>query len=357
MKKKLMISIAIALAAITILLISFFCFELTAVDKRETVNISFVVKKGESKKQIINNLKNRNLIRSRSVAYIYSYLNKEYVFKPGTYNFKRNMNLKTIFTLLHYGNTKEKNGVNIIFKEGKRYTDYISLITLNKDLSISEDDFKNLMNDKDYLNALVNEYWFLTEDILTEDIYYPLEGYLFPDTYNFSLDATAKDVIKIMLDNTQLKLSDYRVNISKSSFNIHQIMTLASILELEGSNNSDLKGIASVFINRINAKMTLGSDVTTYYAAKKTFKDDLSTIELNECNAYNTRGTCFYGLPVGPVSNPGIKAIDAALNPTDSDYLFFVSDNSGKIYFSKTNAEHEKIVAKLKQEGNWYIYE
>ena len=66
---------------------------------------------------------------------------------------------------------------------------------------------------------------------------------------------------------------------------------------------------------------------------------------------------CFSGLPVGPVSNPGILAISAAINPSDSDYLFFVSDKSGKIYFSKTNAEHEKIVARLKKEGSWYIYE
>ena len=99
--------------------------------------------------------------------------------------------------------------------------------------------------------------------------------------------------------------------------------------------------------------MNLGSDVTTYYAEQKPFTEDLLLTELNECNAYNTRGNCFQGLPVGPISNPSISSIEAALNPATSDYYYFVADSSKKVYFNKTLTEHNQTVAKLKSEGKW----
>ena len=353
--KKLIIGLVIALCSIVILGVSIYNYCLTPVDKNDNKNISFVVTSGEGKKEIIKNLKTANLIKSKTASYMYVILNKEVVFKSGTFTLKRSMSVKEVFNTLDVGRTKEQDGLTITFKEGKRLTDYITLVESKTD--IKEEDFINLLHDKNYLKSLINEYWFLTDDILNDNIYYALEGYLFPDTYNFALDATAKDIIKTILDNTEVKLKSLKKDMQNNDLTIHEIFTLASIVELEGKENSDKAGIARVFLNRIANNMSLESDVTTYYAANKTFKEDLTTVELNACNSYNTRGSCFKGLPVGPVSNPGLKSLEAAINPEDNDYLFFVSDKNGKIYFSKTNSEHEKQVSDLKNGGNWFVYE
>lgn len=353
--KKLIISFIIAIIAIIILSVCFYNYMLTPVDKNDNKKISFVVKTGESKKTIIQNLKTANLIKDDKAAYVYIALNNKILFKAGTFTLQRNMGTKEIFNTLDSGKTKEQNGINVTLKEGKTYTSYISLIS--KKTKLSEDKFNNLLKDKKYLQTLIDKYWFLTNDILNEKLYYALEGYLFPDTYNFAVNAKEEDVINTILDNTKVKLDEYKKEMENNNLTIHKIMTLASIVELEGKENSDRAGIARVFLNRIESNMTLGSDVTTYYAAKKSFKEDLTTVELNACNSYNTRGSCFKGLPVGPVSNPGITAIEAAISPEENDYLFFVSDKKGKIYFSKTNAEHEQQVAALKNSGDWYTYE
>lgn len=133
-------------------------------------------------------------------------------------------------------------------------------------------------------------------------------------------------------------------------------MTLASIVELEGARSDDRRGVAGVFYNRLSTGNTLGSDVTTYYAVGKDFTVYLTWDDLNSCNGYNTRGTCVKGLPIGPIASPSFASLKATLEPEIHDYLFFVADKNGKTYFTKTNAEHEAITAKLKREGLWFVY-
>ncbi len=353
--KKLIISLIVAFFALIVLLISFYFYSLRPVDKTDDTTISFLVESGTGKKEIIKNLKDANLIKNTPVAYVYSFLHKDIVFKAGTFTLKRNMNLAQIFSTLDSGKTKEQDGINVTLQEGLRYSEYLDI--LSSSLNLKKDDFEQLLNTDEYLNTLIGDYWFLTSDILNDNIYYALEGYLFPDTYNFKVDATAEDVIITILDNTEQKLNQFKEDIENNSRSIHEIITLASIVELEGKDNSDRAGIAQVFLNRIASNIPLGSDVTTYYAFSKGFDQDLSVAELNTCNNYNTRCLTYLGLPVGPVSNPGIEAIKAAIYPEANDYLYFVSDKNGKIYFSTTNTEHEQIVADLKASDMWYEYE
>lgn len=103
--------------------------------------------------------------------------------------------------------------------------------------------------------------------------------------------------------------------------------------------------------------MSLGSDVTTYYAAKIDMGErDLYKSEISDCNDYNTRCATFKTLPIGPISNPSISAIKAVVEPIVSDYYYFVADKDKKVYFSKTSSEQNNIIAKLKKEGKWYEY-
>ena len=136
------------------------------------------------------------------------------------------------------------------------------------------------------------------------------------------------------------------------------MITLASIIELEAGNSNDRSGVAGVFYNRLKSGWSLGSDVTTYYAIKvEVGERDLTTKELNTYNPYNTRGPNMEGkLPIAPIASVGRDSIEAAIEPNNTDYLFFVADKTGKLYFTKTNDEHNRIIKELKTEGLWFEY-
>ena len=126
--------------------------------------------------------KRKDLIKSYSFFLLYGKLNNCSSLKAAKYNVKKSMSLEEIYDDICKGNAANES-INLTFKEGKRITDYAELIS--KETNISKEDFLNTVNNKTYLKELINKYWFLNNDILNENIYYPLEGYLFPDTYNF----------------------------------------------------------------------------------------------------------------------------------------------------------------------------
>jgi UPF0755 protein len=135
-------------------------------------------------------------------------------------------------------------------------------------------------------------------------------------------------------------------------------MTLSSIVELEGASSNDRASVAGVFVNRINDKWTLGSDVTTYYYLKiDDFKISLNgNKNLYTCdNAYNTRCTSFIGLPVGPISNPGLESLSSSINYDKHKYYYFVADCKGKTYLNKDFTGHYNTIQKLKSENNWCV--
>ena len=167
-----------------------------------------------------------------------------------------------------------------------------------------------------------------------------------------------KDIFKIMLDNLEVKLKPYKKEIENCDYSFHELLTLASIVELEASNSNDRAGVARVFYNRLDNNWSLGSDVTTYYGIKVDMNErDLYKKEIEEKNAYNTRSSSMSGkLPVGPVGNPGIESIKAVIEPEDNDYFYFVADKTGKTYFTKSYKEHTNTVASLKENGLWYTY-
>ena len=156
-----------------------------------------------------------------------------------------------------------------------------------------------------------------------------------------------------MLDEMDKVLTKYKTDIEKNNLSIHKLLTLASITQSEGVNKEDFKTIASVFINRLNDNMPLGSCVTSYYGVKKSMEEELSLSDIDDDNPYNTRGDNPKLISVGPISNPGKDAIEAVLKPIKTDYYYFVSDKNNKVYFTKTFEEHEKTISKLQDEGLW----
>lgn len=327
----------------------FYQYEISPTDKKSTATYEVVVKQGMSTSEIANLLKEKNLIKNSFFFKVYMKLNRKQTIKAATYDLKKSMVLDTIVSLLEVG--KANDDISITFKEGKTIKDYAKVLSTNT--NISEEDFLAKMKDKTYLTSLINSYWFLTDTILNDDIYYGLEGYLAPDTYNFKdKDVSIEEVVKTLLDQEEKNLEPYKNKVNKA--NIHDILTLASMAELEGVKEKDRKMIVGVFQNRLSKNMNLGSDVTTYYAFSEDMTKDLTSEMFNTYNPYNTRSSQMAGkLPVGPICNPSKSSIEASINPTSSDYYYFVADKNGNVYYTKTSSEHSAKVKELKDKGDW----
>jgi UPF0755 protein len=341
----------------TILIVGlFYNYGLGNVSKDDTP-ITFVAEKNSTFLTISNDLKEAGLIRSELAYKVYLKLVNPGFLKAGTYSLNKTMDVKEIIDILLKGNTSNEEVVRITFKEGKNMRHYATLISANT--NNSEAEFFAKLKDEAYLDTLIEKYWFLTDDIKNSDIYYSLEGYLFPDTYEFLYNDNVEKIINKMLTNTLAKLEPLQKDLEGSKYNVHEMLTLASIIELEAGNAADRKGVAGVFYNRLEANWALGSDVTTYYAEKEdNFKQDLYQSWISDYNAYNTRHPNMAGkLPVGPICNPGIKSITAAFEPTEHSYYYFVADKNGVTYFTYNSAQHVNKVNELKAAGLWIEYE
>ena len=351
-KKTALLIIFLVISGLSCIATSFIYLYLASpIDKNNQKEIDVTIKEGTSTREIASILENKGLIRSGTFFLIYSKLNKCDSLKASNYTFKKSMSLNTIFETICEGDYG-KDIITITFKEGKRITDYAKVISNNT--NHDEEDVIEVVNDKEYLNTLINKYWFLTEDILNPAIYYPLEGYLYPDTYKFeNKNVKIEKIIETMLDETENKIADLKDEITNGVHTPHEYFTLASIAELEGTNTENRKMIVGIFENRLKINMSLGSDVTTYYALQKPMTSDLTAEEFNMVNPYNTRSANVKGLPVGPICSFSKNTLTAAIEPTESDYLYFVADATGNIYYTKTSAEHTKKVAELKDQGKW----
>ena len=170
------------------------------------------------------------------------------------------------------------------------------------------------------------------------------EGYLFPDTYHFPKGVSPEKVIQTMVRRFQEVFTPvWEGRARERKMTVHQVVTLASIIEKETGVPSERPIISSVFHNRLKKNMRLASDPTVIYGIKD-FDGNLTRKDLTTTTPYNTYK--IKGLPPGPIANPGAKAMEAALYPADTDYLFFVSKRDGTHHFSKTYQEHEKAVRK-----------
>ena len=349
--KSLIGALLIFVLSLILFVMSIYKYGLSPVSNDSKI-IEIEVKEGTTTKKLGKTLKKQKLIKSEKAFYLYVKLNNITI-KASTYNFSQNMGVKKIAKELNKGNNYNPNSIKITFQEGinvRRVAKIIKKHTNNSYESVIEK-----INDKAFLNNMIKKYWFLTEDILNDNIYYKLEGYLYPNTYEFSnKDVTVEEILIKMLDEEEKVLKKYKESIYKHDYNVHELLTIASICELEGGEKYR-KDIAGVFYNRLDIGMNLGSDVTTYYGAKLDMNErDITTDEINKANAYNTRSNTLNGrLPVGPISNPDISSIEAAINPNKHKYYYFVADKNKKVYFSKTGEEHFQKIAEIKRKGDW----
>ena len=343
--KKLIVILSVIVGLILVGIVTLMIL-LSPVSKSTDI-VEFTVKKGEGKEKIVENLKDAKLIKSKYATFIYIVLSGKKNLQAGSYEFSRNMSVEDIITSLSTGDVVnvKRDEVRITFKEGDTLKNFVTMVA--NETNIDYDEAIKKLSDKAYLKGLIADYWFLTDDILDEDIYFPLEGYLYPETYNFYKETNIEQVIRKVLNVTNERLEPLKSKIENSKYNIHELLTIASIAEKEANTNSDRAMVTQVIYKRLSLNMALGMDVTSYYGVQKEMTEVITQLDLNDKNPYNTRVTTFIGLPVGPICNPSIGSINAALEPADTDYLYFVADIlTGKVYFAKTNEEFNALVKK-----------
>ncbi len=198
-------------------------------------------------------------------------------------------------------------------------------------------------NDATYVKELQGEYSFLTDEVFQTQAHVLLEGYLYPETYQFLIDTTIDDATHIILNQTQVIYERYAQQFAASSYTVHQLFTLASIVNYEAATPEDMKMVAQIFYNRLNQNMKLQSSVTVCYAlyTYANWQECESSTDID--SPYNTY--LHEGLPIGPVMNPTETALEAVFNPTPNEYLYFVADiETGELHYAKTYEEHLKNV-------------
>jgi len=173
-----------------------------------------------------------------------------------------------------------------------------------------------------------------------------LEGYLYPDTYHFARNLTAKAIVEVMVKRFREAFDPLRERAAELGIDVEEVVTLASIVEKETGLADERPLIASVFLNRLRKGIRLASDPTVIYGIRD-FNGNLTRDDLMTRTPYNTY--MIKGLPAGPIANPGIASIRAVLYPAETDYLYFVSKNDGSHYFSKTLSEHNQAVRKYQR--------
>ncbi len=290
----------------------------------ESLSKNFVVEIGENVMQVANNLKDQGLIKNTSVFTRYAKKMKtDDKIRAGSYTLNTNMSVHDILTILVSGAREE---VWITIPEGWRIDQIVDYLR-EKGLGAA-DDFEKRAKVKYF-----SSYSFLSN--LSGN--YTLEGYLFPDTYRIFADSSSDEIIEKMLGNFANKVTSNMMNqANKMGFSLHEFITLTSIVEKESAHSEDIRKIASVYHNRLKDEMLLQSDATiTYITGRPDARPSLDETKIN--SPYNTYINL--GLPPGPVGNPGLEAIEATLDPEETNYYFFVS-RGDRAYFATTYEEH-----------------
>jgi UPF0755 protein len=292
---------------------------------------TFVLENGQGVKEIATQLKNAGIIKNNTLFEAIVFLmNAKNSFWPGKYYLSPDMDLIKVIKSLTSKQGPEEVSVTII--EGWN----------NKEIAIYLEKL-NLVSQKDFLAALANDqdkfrakYVWLTD--VPKSI--NLEGLLFPDTYRFYKETTADDIIDKMLGNFDQKITpNMLAEINKNHRTLFQEITMASLIEKEASDDVERRLIADVFWRRLDNKMALQSCASINYILGQP-KKKLSINDTQTPSLYNTYLN--RGLPPGPIDNPSLSSIKAAIYPLSNDYWYFLAADNGKTIFSKTLEEHNQ---------------
>jgi len=324
--KRIYFALAFTTIFLSIVYLKYVSYIENPVDENSEETISFQIKKGSTAKEIGKNLKEKNLIKNQTAFYLYTKFNNlgEKII-AGRFLLNQSMNVKKILAAI----TDPKQAEFII--------------TIQEGITLKDVDQKlvdlTLVEPGEFLEAVKNfkgwKYYKFLDETALKTLKFPLEGYIYPDTYFLDpADFKPEDLIYLALDNFEKKIADLPKSQSKYSF--HQIITMASIIENEVRSFSDRKMVSGILWKRLENAWPLGADATLLYI---TNDRKITSEDLEIDSPYNTRK--YAGLPPGPVSNPSIESITAAIFPEQSNYWFYLTTlDTGEVIYAETNEEH-----------------
>ncbi|HEM4267075.1 TPA: endolytic transglycosylase MltG [Streptococcus suis] len=334
---------------------------LEPVNAKATEAIQVEIPEGSSTLEIGKILVDNKLIKNATIFNYYSKIKSYNNFQSGFYNLKQNMSVDDIAKALQESGTptaqKEAAG-KILIVEGYTLTQIAQAITDNTKTEDKNDktpftteQFMATVTNQDFINRMVATYPKLFASLPAADsgVIYQLEGYLFPAVYEYSDETTIEELVEQMIAAMDNRLQPYYETITAKNLTVNEVLTLASLVEKEGSTDEDRRNIASVFFNRLNAAIPLQSNIAILYAQGKlgqetTLAED-AAIDTSIESPYNIYWTP--GLMPGPVDSPSLSAIEAVINANTTDYLYFVADvTTGSVYFTNNIDEHNQNVAK-----------
>lgn len=246
--------------------------------------------------------------------------------KAGEYEFTHGMSLREILQKLEAGRVVTHQ---VTIPEGFTARDIARLLADEK--LVNADRFMALVAESQFVEAL---------GVRGET----LEGYLFPDTYRITRGMAEEEILRAMVTRfRQAMPKDLDAQARRMGLDAHSVVTLASLIEKEAKLDSERPLVAAVFYNRLRRNMPLQSDPTAIYGAPRP-RRKITPLDLKRKTRYNTY--LMAGLPPGPIANPGVASLQAALNPARVNYLYFVAKNDGSHYFSRTLEQHAGAVRK-----------
>lgn len=329
MRRKNKIAVYAIIAALALATLSYFDYKTdihSPVDKSDDNSMSFQIKKGSNLSEVASNLEEKGLIQSAFSFKIYAKLHDlDTDILAGRFLLKKSMSSKEIIELI--GDPKEAEFI-ITIQEGLEIKDIDEKLVELK--LIEPGEFTNEVKSFDGWEY----YSFLDPEILkTLDL--PLEGYIYPDTYFLDpVDFKPHDLIYLALDNFETKFEDLKDEIKKHSIN--EIITMASIIEREVFGLEDRKLVSGILWKRLESGWMIGADATLLYI---TDDNKISSADLEIDSPYNTRKNA--GLPPGPIGNPSLESIQAAMYPTESNYWFYLTTlDTGEVIYAHSNEEH-----------------
>ncbi|WP_042345733.1 endolytic transglycosylase MltG [Bacillus massiliigorillae] len=287
-------------------------------------------------------LEDHEIIKNARVFKYYIKFKNESDFQAGNYELSQSMTFDEIIKTIQSGKLVHEAKIKILIPEGKQLEEIAKIIA---DKTNQDEKFVfNELNNKEFIKKMQAKFpELLTADIWGKDIKYPLEGYLYPATYEYTEEKpSVETIVTDMIKKTESVLVKYHDQMQVKKMSTHKLLTMASLIEEEATSQTDRSKISSVFYNRMKVGMPLQTDPTVLYA-KGEHKDRVLLKDLKIEDPYNTYVN--KGLTPGPIANAGETSIQAALEPANTDYLYFLANKNGDVFYAKTFEEHKKLKA------------
>ena len=329
---------------------------LQPVDASSKQYVTVQIPEGANLQQIGDTLEKSELVKHGFIFSLYAKYKDYNDLKSGYYNLQKSMSTDDIIKELQKGGTPQPQEValaNLTIPEGYTLDQIAQTVgQLQGDFKepLTADAFLAKVQDETFISQLVAKYPTLLESLPTKEsgVRYRLEGYLFPATYSIKESTTVESLIDEMVAAMDQNLSGHYTAIKEKNLTVNELLTIASLVEKEGLKTDDRKLIAGVFYNRLNLGMPLQSNIAILYAEGKLGQNislaDDAAIDTTINSPYNVYTNL--GLMPGPVDSPSLDAIEASINQTKSDNLYFVANvQDGKVYFATTREEHDRNVA------------